>query len=156
LSEPPVLHAAHVEAIRRLLHRYAECVDAADWSGLGALFAHGEVRAAGMDRPARGAEAVRQLYERANRVHEDGTLRTKHLVADERIDVDPDTRYATARSTFLVVQGTARLALQPIAAGRYRDRFEHAADGWRFREREILLDLVGDVSDHLRIPLPGR
>jgi 3-phenylpropionate/cinnamic acid dioxygenase small subunit len=145
-----------VEAIRRLLYRYAECVDAADWEGFGILFARGEIRAAGMREPARGTDAVRGLYARANRVHEDGTLRTRHLVSNERIDLAPDLRSATARSTFLVVQQTARLPLQPIAAGSYRDRFAFEDGVWRFAEREILLDLVGDLSEHLAIPLPGR
>jgi 3-phenylpropionate/cinnamic acid dioxygenase small subunit len=156
VSEPPVLAAAHVEAIRRLLHRYAECVDAADWQGLGALFERGEIRAAGMPEPTRGADAVRRLYAHANRVHEDGTLRTRHLVTNEWIDVAPDLAAARSRSSFLVLQATPRLPLQPIAAGRYHDRFVRDDAGWRFAEREILLELAGDLSEHLRIALPGR
>lgn len=156
MSELPPPHVGHVEAIRRLLHRYAECVDAADWEGLGALFARGEIRAARMASPARGADAVRRLYAAANRVHEDGTLRTLHLVANEIVDVAGDARTATARSAFLVIQATPRLPLQPIAAGRYRDRFVRDGEAWWFAEREIRLALTGDVSEHLRIALPGR
>lgn len=147
--------AEHVEAIRRLLHRYAECVDAADWDALGALFADAELRAPGLDPPARGADAVRRLYAGANRVHADGTLRTKHLVTNEIIDVDADACGAEARSTYVVLQATPRLALQPIVAGRYRDRLARVDGAWRFAVREIAIDLVGDVSEHLRIPLPG-
>jgi 3-phenylpropionate/cinnamic acid dioxygenase small subunit len=148
--------AEHVEAIRRLLHGYAECVDAADWDGLGALFAEGQIRAAGMRESARGAEAVRRLYAAANRVHEDGTLRTRHVVSNEIVDVEAGAASARARSYFVVYQATPRLPLQAIAAGRYRDCFAQTAGAWRFTEREILLDFVGDVSEHLRIALPGR
>ena len=146
--------AEHIEAIRRLLHRYAECIDAADFAAVGALFAQGEIRAGG--RTVRGADAVERLYQTANRVHEDGTLRTRHVVSNEIIDVDTSGHGAAARSYYVVYQASARVPLQPIVAGRYRDRFELAEGGWRFVERVIEVDLVGDVSDHLRIPLPAR
>ena len=148
--------ASHIEAIRRLLHLYAERIDAADFSGVGELFAHGEIRAAGLERPVRGADAVRRHYESANRVHPDGTLRTRHVVSNEIVDVDAARRAATARSYYVVYQATPRLPLQPIVAGRYRDRFERAEGAWRFAERVIEVDLVGDVSEHLRIELPPR
>jgi 3-phenylpropionate/cinnamic acid dioxygenase small subunit len=150
-----VSSAEDIEAIRRLLHRYAECVDAADWAGLGELFADAELRAPGLDPPARGADAVVRLYASANRVHADGTLRTRHLVANEIVDVAPARDSAQARSSYVVLQATERLPLQPIAAGRYRDRFERADGAWRFREREIAIDLVGELSEHLRFGLPG-
>jgi 3-phenylpropionate/cinnamic acid dioxygenase small subunit len=146
--------ADDVEAIRRLLYRYAECIDAADFAGLGALFAHGEIRAAGMPAPLRGAEAVAAFYARVNRVHEDGTLRTRHVVDNVIVELD-GAGFATARSGYVVYQATARLPLQAIAAGRYRDRFARGGGEWRFAEREILLDLAGDLSDHLLVPVPG-
>lgn len=142
------------EAIRRLLHRYAEAIDAADFDAVGALFAHGEIRAPGADRAIRGAEAVAGLYRRANRVHPDGTLRTRHVVSNEIIELAAPGDAAQVRSTYVVYQATPRLPLQPIVAGRYRDRFERAAGAWRFTVREIVVDLVGDVSEHLEIPIP--
>jgi 3-phenylpropionate/cinnamic acid dioxygenase small subunit len=145
-----------IEAIRSLLHRYAECVDAADFAALGRLFAAGEIRAAGLPAPLRGAEAVARFYAGANRVHADGTLRTKHVVSNEIVELDAGGATARARSLFVVYQATERLPLQAIAAGRYHDRFERTAEGWRFAAREILLDLAGDLSEHLRIRLPGR
>jgi hypothetical protein len=42
------------------------------------------------------------------------------------------------------------LPLQPIAAGRYHDRFAFGDGRWRFAERRVFVDLVGDVSRHLR------
>lgn len=143
------------EAIRNLLYRYAECIDAADFAGVGALFEHGALMAPGMREPLRGAAAVRRLYESANRVHDGGTLRTLHVVANPIVEVESSGAAATCRSRYLVLQATATLPLQPIIAGRYFDRFERAEGAWRFAERRIQIDLVGDLSEHLRFDL-GR
>ena len=136
-----------VREIERLLFRYAECVDRADYAGLGELFARGELRADAMPEPLRGAEAVERFYARTNRVHDDGTARTKHLVSNIAVDVAGDQ--AEARSHYVVYQATPRLPLQPIIAGRYTDRFRRDAQGWYFAERWIHVDLVGDLSEHL-------
>jgi hypothetical protein len=40
--------------------------------------------------------------------------------------------------------------LQPIIAGRYVDRFERDGLGWHFSERRFLVDLTGDLSQHLK------
>jgi hypothetical protein len=40
--------------------------------------------------------------------------------------------------------------LQPIVSGRYYDRFERRDGQWRFVERRVRTDLVGEVSRHLR------
>jgi 3-phenylpropionate/cinnamic acid dioxygenase small subunit len=139
------------EAIRNLLYRYAECIDAADFAGIGALFANGGIIAPGMREPARGADAVRRLYESSNRVHADGSLRTLHVVANPIVEVKPDG--ATCRSRYLVLQATDALALQPIIAGRYFDRFARGARGWEFALRRIEIDLVGNLAEHLRFDL---
>jgi hypothetical protein len=44
------------------------------------------------------------------------------------------------------------MALQPIVSGRYHDRFERRVGQWRFAERRVRVDPVGDVSHHLRHP----
>jgi hypothetical protein len=45
------------------------------------------------------------------------------------------------------------LPLQPIVAGRYRDRFECVDGVWRFTSRHIIIDLMGDISHHGATPL---
>ena len=141
------------DAIRNLLYRYAECIDAADFDGVAALFAHGAVSAPAMKEPARGTLAVARLYRSTSRVHEDGTLRTHHLVLNPIVEVNAAAGTATSRSRYVVLQATPKLPLQPIIAGRYRDRFERAGGGWRFILREIQVDLVGDLSEHLSFDL---
>ena len=84
--------------------------------------------------------------------HADGTLRTLHLVANPLVEVAADRSSATCRSRYVVLQATASLPLQAIVAGRYFDRFERD-DAWRFAERAIEIDLVGNLSEHLRFDL---
>jgi hypothetical protein len=57
---------------------------------------------------------------------------------------------AASRCYFTALQALPDLALQPIVSGRYHDRFERRDGQWRFVERRVRTDLVGDVSRHLR------
>ena len=140
-------------AITALLYRYAEYIDAADFDGIGALFADGKITNEGYRGAIVGREAVRDLYKGTNRVHADGTLRTRHLAVNVFVDIDEDAGTATARSAFVVFQATDALPLQPIVAGRYHDAFARASDGWHFTHRHILLEQVGNVHEHLTMEL---
>jgi SnoaL-like domain len=138
-----------------LLYSYAERIDGGDFEGLADLLAHAELTAEGSDHVARGADAVRALYEATTLRHEDGTPRTKHLTTNVIVEIGDTGESAVARSYFTVLQALpGHLALQPIVAGRYRDRFVRVEGGWRFSGRHIVVDLVGDVSQHLRIEIP--
>ncbi len=145
--------ASSESAIHELMFRYAECVDLADFEGLGELFADGSMRANVGDDVLRGKEVVRDFYAATNRVHDTGTLATRHMATNVILDIDEAADRATARSYFTVFQATPELALQPIVAGRYHDIFERAAGVWRFHERVVLVDLIGDMSQHLSIDL---
>ena len=139
-------------AITTLMYRYAECIDAADFAGLAALFAHGRIRAtSGPAGSGWSGDEVRAFYSRTNRVHEDGTLRTRHVNANLIVDIDEGAGSATVRSTYVVFQATLKLPFQPIVGGRYEDRFERVAGDWRWAERLIHVDQVGDVSEHLAV-----
>ena len=137
------------EAIRNLLGRYCELMDAGDWAGLGELFAHAVLTDFDGNLAARGRDGVLRLYRDGTQTY-DGSPRTRHLTTNTVIDVDGDT--AVARSSFVVFQATDALCLQPIAAGRYRDRFARHDGTWRFVARAFALDQVGDLSQHLRRP----
>jgi SnoaL-like domain len=145
--------------IRNLLGRYCDLMDAGDWPAIGALFAAGRLADEHGTELAAGAEAVERFYARGTQLHE-GSPRTKHLVTNTVVDEPTPDRTVTARSSYLVLQATHDLPLQPIITGRYVDRFalgldggEGTADGWHFVERRFLVDLVGDVSHHLRYAL---
>ena len=142
-------------AISNLMFRYAECVDTADFDGLSELFAKGSIRstsAANSEEQMRGS-AVGRFYAATNRVHGDGTLRTRHLSTNVRIDIDEEGHRATARSYYVVFQATEKLPFQAIVGGRYEDRFVREAGEWRFDDRLVHVDQIGDMSDHLNFDL---
>lgn len=141
-------------AITTLLFRYAELMDAADYDGLRDLFRDAVLSNEGFPGEIAGGDAIVRLYERTNRVHADGTLRTRHLTSNVVVDIDGDA--ATARSAFVVFQATDTLPLQPVVTGRYRDRFVRVDGAWQFAHRHIVVDHVGDVSQHLHIDLGAR
>ena len=142
--------ADDLEAIRALVHRYAELIDLGELDALAALFTHATWSSPGRGTPLRGAEQVRRAYDGV--VLYDGTPSTKHVISNVTIEVADDRSTASARSYFTVLQARPDLALQPIIAGRYHDRFERVDDAWRFADRQIIPDLIGDLSRHLRDP----
>jgi hypothetical protein len=137
------------QAVRNRLGEYCERMDLGDWPGVGALFAHGALADEHGTVLAAGADAVEAFYRSGTQLH-DGTPRTKHLVLNTILEVDEDAGTASARSSYLVLQQPPGGELRPIITGRYSDAFERAEDTWRFTERRFLVDLVGDLSSHLR------
>jgi 3-phenylpropionate/cinnamic acid dioxygenase small subunit len=144
------------EAIRNLLGRYCELLDAGRLDDVAELFADAVLTDDDGREVARGREGVHRLLSGMVFLH-GGTPRTRHLTTNSIIDVDEREGTATARSAYVVLQATDALALQPIIAGRYRDRFRRGdddGDGWRFAERAFAIDLVGDLSHHMRHDVP--
>ena len=142
------------EAVRHLLFRYCELMDAGDFTQLAALFADAVLVDDDGRVVAEGRTGVQALYDRGTRVY-DGWPRTRHITSNSIIDVDQVAGAASARSVYVVFQATETFALQPIITGRYRDRFARADDGtWHFVERGFSVDLVGDLSHHLRHDVP--
>ena len=90
------------------------------------------------------------LKTKHDQTYDDGTLRTKHVTTNTILEFDDSGHRATARSYFTVLQATPDLPLQPVIAGRYHDAFEKVDGAWRFHERVIHGDLIGDLTNHLR------
>ncbi|MBO0855739.1 MAG: nuclear transport factor 2 family protein [Nocardia sp.] len=139
--------------IENLVYTYAERLDSGDLDGVAALFAHGRIR--GMeDGPPEtvfeGTAGVRQMYELATRLYEDGTPKTKHLTTNLRIEVDEQAGTARASAYYCVTQATPDLPLQVIVTGHYRDTFHRVEGAWWFDTRIMFVDQVGDVSHHLK------
>ena len=135
-------------AIEKLITIYAGLVDDGDFAGLGILLADATFTGGG--GPVSGAGAIEQMFRDTLIVYEDGTPRTRHLITNVAIDVDEDAGTAVSRSYFTALQALPDLPLQPIASGRYYDRFERRNGQWRFVERRVSVDLTGDISHHLR------
>jgi 3-phenylpropionate/cinnamic acid dioxygenase small subunit len=135
------------DTIATLIFSYAEMLDRGDFAGVANLFTHATYGADGHPSLRGSAEvlaamqAVVTLY--------DGIPRTQHVTTNVIIDVDEDRGTASARSYFTVFQAVESFPLQPVIAGRYHDRFERVGTVWRFSDRLIFMDLIGDLSRHL-------
>ena len=137
------------QAIKNLIYSYAELLDTGDLAGLGRLFERATLRTHGRAEALQGAEAVRGLIETSVHLYE-GIPSTKHVISNVSVEVDDDRRSAMARSYYTALQARPALPLQPILAGRWHDRFERESDRWRFTDRLIYVDLVGDLRFHIK------
>jgi 3-phenylpropionate/cinnamic acid dioxygenase small subunit len=141
---------ASYRAIENLIATYAELVDDGDFAGLGAML--GDATFTGSGAPVSGPDAIEKMFRDMLIVYDDGTPRTRHVTTNVVIEADEEAGTAVSRAYFTVLQALPGLVLQPIVSGRYRDRFERRDGQWRFAERRVLVDLVGNVSRHLRHP----
>jgi len=135
------------QEIKNLLFRYMEATDAGDVRGRSELFEHAVVRFPEPVGEVRGVDALMQLFGGRQRLY-GGLPSTAHLCTNVIIEIDQSNGSATARSRYTVLQQTPEFPLQPIIVGRYHDRFERGPSGWRFSEREFLVDLLGDMTAH--------
>ena len=135
--------------ILNLLYSYCELQDAADFAGVAEIFRHSGYRVHNGEEHF-GYDEVHALKTAHDKVYDDQTLRTKHVMTNTIIELDPDGTSARTRSYFTVYQATPQLPLQCVIAGRYHDVLEKVEGAWRFRDRYIIGDLLGDLSQHLR------
>ncbi|HEU5302951.1 MAG TPA: nuclear transport factor 2 family protein [Acidimicrobiia bacterium] len=138
------------EEIRALIGAYAERLDSGDLDGVAALFEHGVFRSARGGDPLVGRDAVRRQYEPVILYPDDeggSTPRTKHVLGN--IAVEVHGAGATGRCTFTVLQQVADGPLRAVLGGRYHDRFARVDGRWRFAERTVHPDLLGDLSHHM-------
>jgi 3-phenylpropionate/cinnamic acid dioxygenase small subunit len=136
-------------AILNLLARYCELQDAADFAGVSELFRHSAYRVKDGDEH-HGYDEVYALKSKHDKILEDGTLGTQHVTSNTIMEIDEDGTTARTRSNFTVFQATPDLPLQCVITGRYHDTFAKVDGEWRFQDRLIIGDLVGDLTQHLR------
>ncbi len=140
--------------IENLLYTYAERIDRGDLDGVAELFTHATIFGQENGPPETqfvGVEGARRMYGMSTRLYDDdGTPKTKHITSNAIIEVDDAGGTATCRSYYCVVQATPALPLQPIIAGRYHDTFQVIDGEWWFATRTLFVDLMGDLSHHLK------
>lgn len=147
-------HESSYRAIESLIATYAELVDDGDFAAVGLLLA--DATLAGGAGSASGRDDIAKMLVDNVIVYDDGTPRTKHVTTNLAIEVDEAAGTAVSRSYFTVLQALPDLALQPIVSGRYYDRYERRNGQWRFVERRVRTDLIGDATRHLRRPAADR
>lgn len=132
----------------RLVHEYANRLDAYDHDGFLALFAEDAVLAM-LGRDHSGMAGLRAWLE----AREQGMI-CRHLVTNLVVRLDgPDTAQGTCYTLAFragQAQETPPGALTaPTFLVHYRDRFtRHPVRGWLFARREVVADLVG--ADQMR------
>jgi len=137
------------EEIARLIYTYAERLDAGDFEGVADLFARATFRSDRRPEVRRGREDVLAVYRATVAVYE-GKPSTRHVTTNVIVEVEPSGESASARSYYTVFQARPELALQPVIAGRYHDRFSRRDGVWEFTDRMVYVDLVGDLRFHLK------
>ena len=135
--------------IENLIGTYAFLVDDGDFDGLGALLDQCDF-ALGNGPAIRGKDAIAKFGHESLQVYEDGTPHTRHVTTNIIIEVDEAAGVAQSRSYYTVFQAVPGFPLQPIACGRYRDRFARTDGRWHFAERSVQTLLTGDLTHHRR------
>lgn len=136
--------ALPVEQITAMMYDYCELFDTADFGGFAAQFEHGQ-----WHRADPGAPGARRWIDENIYLY-DGLPRTKHVATNVVVDVDEQHDAAAGHAYVTILQALPGLPLQPIFSGRYRDRFTRVDGAWRWTRREIIGDLYGDLSRHVR------
>lgn len=135
-------------AIQNLVHTYPYLLDSGDFDGLGRLFARCKVYSGGHLASDCNAETAAAMFRDWLYLY-DGVPRTRHYLSNMIIEPQSQTR-AIVRTYVTVHQQTDTLPLQPIIGGDYQDTVEKIDGTWRFVERRMANDLVGNLSVHGR------
>jgi len=136
--------------ISNLLTSYCEDFDVGDFDAFALHFAHGTWFPTAAQGP--GVAPVRAWCD-DNILLYDGLPHTKHVTNNLWLDF-VDTNTAEARSYVTIWQGLPDFPLQAIFSGRYQDRLALVEGRWQFEARWALPDIIGDMSRHVRNPLP--
>ena len=96
----------------------------------------------------RGTDQIRPVYEQLR--SSEGSPRTKHLLTNLTVEVEPGQPSPSAHCQWTVLQNVAPGGpINVLLSGQYADRFEKSDGVWRFTDRLITVDLMGDASAHV-------
>lgn len=132
-------------AITALVNSYALLLDQGEMDAVAALFEHSTWRSDPDGPVLRGSKEVRPVYEKLKTY--EGSPRTKHLLTNLTVNVDPSGSNASAHCYWTVLQNVEPLrTIEIILSGQYTDTFEKVGGTWRFTDRLIKVDFTGDSS----------
>ena len=141
--------------IENLIAQYTHYLDAADFAGVAELFKYGKIISTGL--VADGTANIEQHLTENLQVYPNGTPHTAHLTTNTVMKIDADDQSATACSYMAIFQQDLEreFPLQPIIIGRYEDTFARVNGIWWFKERNLVISLLGDYTHHARPDGPG-
>lgn len=134
-------------SIEHLLAQYALAVDTGRFEDVAILLQHATV-IRGDNSPMQGRDFA-DVLQRIVIMYDDGTPRTRHVMTNLLVELDEGGQSASSRSNVTALQQVPGGPLQIIACATYTDRFARAGGSWRFVERRIVRDFVGDISRHV-------
>jgi ketosteroid isomerase-like protein len=122
------------KAIREILIRYGEYLDARDYAGYASLFASDGMWIGGFGRVT-GPAAIQDMLEKNLGKPEQGFVNKKnfHLMTTAVVDVDGDTAKARSRYTFFTASSDNRPTI--ALAGRYEDELVREKGTWKIKKR---------------------
>jgi uncharacterized protein (TIGR02246 family) len=129
------------DAIRELMARYAQNLDAGRFSKVADLFAEDGVWTTTYGT-ARGRAEITAMFERVVPKKGEGPQR-KHYITNIIVTLAGET--ASAVSDYLVVRESEH-GLLPVMGGTYRDNFVKHAGSWQFARKELQHDILGDMA----------
>ena len=132
------------DEISALVHSYARLLDDGDVDAVAALFEHSTWRSLPHGSTLRGSAEVRPVYEQL--LAQDPPLRTKHLLTNLSIAVEPGAKTASSHCYWTVLEGAPGERIEIALSGQYTDSFEKVGRAWRFTDRLITVDLTGEVT----------
>jgi 3-phenylpropionate/cinnamic acid dioxygenase small subunit len=145
--------------IQKLITRYAQCADRAEFDEIAELYRHCVLYMPGdlvIDVPREGIGRYLEWYKRIIRVYPDsGTTKTRRLVGTIIID-DDGVDCAKGEWNVVCFQAIKDFPLQAIAAATLYDKYQKVGEQWRLIERREDLELVGDLSRHIRFDEVNR
>ncbi len=122
------------KAIRELIVRYGEYLDARDYASYASLFAHDGVWTGGFGS-ATGPAAIQQMLETNLGKPDPGFVNKSnfHLMTTVVVDVDGDSAKARSRYTFFTASPDNRPTV--ALAGRYVDELVRENGTWKIKRR---------------------
>jgi uncharacterized protein (TIGR02246 family) len=122
------------KAIREVVIRYGEYLDARDYKGYASLFAADGTWTGGFGS-ATGPAGIESMLEKNLPKAEPGFINKAnfHLMTTEVIEVHGDT--ANVRSRYLFITASPENRPTPLLAGRYVDEFVRENGAWKIKKR---------------------
>jgi len=122
------------KAIREVVIRYGEYLDARDYAAYASLFASDGIWTGGFGS-ATGPAAIQEMLEKNLGKPEQGFINKAnfHLMTTVVVDVDGDTAKARSRYTFFTASPEKRPTV--VLAGRYVDEFVRENGTWKIKKR---------------------